>query len=205
VPALEEGDERPIPIGTLSANSEGLILDADGAECDAGEPGELCIRSSTLTRGYWKRPDLNARAFLERPSHGPFPRVYYRTGDVVSRGPDGLLHFHGRRDRMVKTRGHRVELDEVEAAVAAHPGVAEAAVYAVPDGQGSSLIRCSVTLREKVGEGTGGPALLRYLRDRLPAYAVPRDIAVVADLPRTTSGKVDRARLRELHLHQESP
>lgn len=205
VPPLEEGDDRPIPIGTLSANSEGLILDADGAECDVGEPGELCIRSSTLTRGYWNRPDLNARAFLERPSPGPFPRIYYRTGDVVCRGPDGLLHFHGRRDRMVKTRGHRVELDEVEAAVAGHPDVAEAAVFATPDGEGSSVIRCSVTLRKGAVDDVGGPDLLRYLRGRLPAYALPREVSVSADLPRTTSGKVDRARLRELHLDQGRP
>jgi amino acid adenylation domain-containing protein len=201
VPPLEEGDDRPIPIGTVSANSEGWIVDADGKECGPGEPGELCIRSSTLTRGYWNRPGLNARAFLERPSHGPFPDVYYRTGDVVSLGEDGLLHFHGRRDRMVKTRGHRVELDEVEAAVGAHPEVAEAAVYAVPDGEGSSVILSSVTLRE--GSTVNGGDLLRYVRDRLPAYALPREITVEPDLPRTTSGKVDRGRLEERHLKEE--
>lgn len=201
VPPLEEGDERPIPIGTVSANSEGWIVDPDGEECGPGEPGELCIRSSTLTRGYWNRPELNARAFIERPSHGPFPRIYYRTGDIVSMGEDGLLHFHGRRDRMVKTRGHRVELDEVEAAVGGHPEVAEAAVYAVPDGEGSRAILASVTLRE--GSTTDADQLLRYVRDRLPAYALPREISVERDLPRTTSGKVDRGRLEELHLQQE--
>ena len=201
VPPLDEGDERPIPIGTLSANSEGWIVDADGEECGVGEPGELCIRSSTLTRGYWNRPDLNARAFLQRPSHGPFPRVYYRTGDIVSRGPDGLLHFHGRRDRMVKTRGHRVELDEVEAAVGAHPEVSEAAVFAVPDGEGSSAILASVTLHP--GFELVAAELLRRLRDQLPPYALPREISVVEDLPRTTSGKVDRKRLREEYLDME--
>jgi amino acid adenylation domain-containing protein len=202
VPLMDEGDERPIPIGTLSANSDGLIVGPDGGECGVGEPGELCIRSSTLTRGYWNRPELNARAFLERPSHGPFPHVYYRTGDVVSRGEDGLLHFHGRRDRMVKTRGHRVELDEVEAAVAGHPEVADAAVFAVPDGEGSWTILASVTLRDR-SEATGA-ALLRHLREELPAYAVPREVDVARDLPRTTSGKVDRTRLKELYLNQET-
>jgi len=201
VPPLDTGDEGPIPIGTLSANSEGLIVDPDGEECGVGEPGELCIRSSTLTLGYWNRPDLNARAFLEVPSHGPFPRVYYRTGDVVSRGEDGLLHFHGRRDRMVKTRGHRVELDEVEAAVAAHPAVSEAAVFAVPDGEGSWAIVASVTLQ---GDSEATEAeLLRHLRGELPMYALPREVQVARDMPRTTSGKVDRARLEELYLNQE--
>ena len=128
-----EGDETPIPIGTMSRNSRGRIVDEDDRECATGEAGELCVQSSTLTRGYWHRPDLNERVFLERPSDGPFPDVFFRTGDLVSRGTDGLLHFHGRKDRMVKTRGNRVELAEVEAALCTHPAVSEAAAFAVPD------------------------------------------------------------------------
>jgi acyl-coenzyme A synthetase/AMP-(fatty) acid ligase len=73
-------------------------------------------------------------------------------------------------------------------------------VYAVPDGEGSSVILSSVTLRE--GSATSGGDLLRYVRDRLPAYALPREVFVERDLPRTTSGKVDRGRLEELHLKQ---
>ncbi|HSM06330.1 MAG TPA: amino acid adenylation domain-containing protein [Longimicrobiales bacterium] len=203
VPELAEGDDAPIPIGTLSRNSRGRILDADGGDCPVGVPGELCVRSSTLTLGYWKRPELNARVFLERPSHGPRPEVWYRTGDLVSRGEDGLLHFHGRRDRMVKTRGHRVELDEVEAALATHPAVSEAAAFAVPDGQGSTVILATVTLRDGVGTEDG--ELMRHIRGHLPVYALPREVVVTSDLPRTTSGKVDRARLRDLHLDARGP
>ena len=198
VPHLAEDDDAPIPIGTMSRNSRGLIVDADDEECPVGVPGELCVRSSTLTLGYWNRPELNARVFLERPSHGPRPEVWYRTGDMVSRGEDGLLHFHGRKDRMVKTRGHRVELDEVEAALCTHPAVSEAAAFAVPDGQGSTAILASVTLREGVDAGDG--EILRHIRGHLPVYALPREVSVTADLPRTTSGKVDRSRLRDLYL-----
>ncbi|MEJ2502855.1 MAG: amino acid adenylation domain-containing protein [Gemmatimonadota bacterium] len=95
VPPLEDGDDEPIPIGTMSRNSEGLVLDEDDRECGIGEAGELCVRSSTLTRGYWNRPDLNERAYFRREAFGPFPDVFYRTGDLVVRHEDGLLRFLG--------------------------------------------------------------------------------------------------------------
>ncbi|MEM7199750.1 MAG: amino acid adenylation domain-containing protein [Planctomycetota bacterium] len=195
VPALAEGDDEPIPIGTVSVNSADLILGEDDVECGIGEAGELCIRSSTLTKGYWKRPDLNARVFYLREGFGPFPQVFFRTGDVVVRHEDGQLRFLGRKDRMVKTRGHRVELDEVEAALARHPAVAEAAAFAVADGQGSKAIHAAVTLRD--GQDADVPELLRHARSKLPGYAVPQHLAVVTDFPRTTSGKIDRRRLVE--------
>jgi amino acid adenylation domain-containing protein len=184
------GDEESVPIGTASINSETLILDEDDTVCGAGEPGELCIRSSTLMRGYWNRPQLNERAFFFRESFGPFPHVYYRTGDVVVREDDGLLRFLGRKDRMVKTRGHRVELDEVEAALVAHDAVSEAAAFTVPDNAGSREIDAAVTLHP-ARDATSGE-IRTFVRTRLPGYAVPREIRVVDDLPRTGTGKIDR-------------
>lgn len=192
VPALDPADETPLPIGTVSLNSADLVLDEEGRECAVGEPGELCIRSTTLTLGYWNRPDLDALAFLERPGLGREPQVWYRTGDVVARRPDGLLDFLGRRDRMVKTRGHRVELDEVEGTLATHPGVADAAVVAVAAAGATLEIRAFVRVRDVA---TDTRDLLRWCRDRLPVYAVPVEITVRAELPRTTSGKIDRGAL----------
>ncbi|MEJ2540867.1 MAG: amino acid adenylation domain-containing protein [Gemmatimonadota bacterium] len=203
VPPLSVDDDTPIPIGTMSRNSQGLILGQDDQECGPGEPGELCVRSSTLTRGYWNRPELNARVFLRLPSEGPLPHIYYRTGDMVSRGEDGLLHFHGRKDRMVKTRGHRVELDEIEAALGLHPEVSEAAAYTVPDDRGSKAILATVALRPDAKADAA--ALIRHLRNHLPAYALPREIAVAADLPRTSSGKIDRTRLQSHDAAAGSP
>ncbi len=186
---------EPVPIGTVSKNSVDLIVDENGDECGIGEEGELCIRSSTLTRGYWNRPDLNARAFLRRDSGGPFPHVYYRTGDVVVRREDGLLDFLGRRDRMIKTRGHRVELDDVELALGRQEGVVEAAVFAVPDGRGSRQIRAAVTLSGDVDP----TELLQRLRAVLPGYALPAAIVPTKELPRTTSGKIDHRQLAADH------
>lgn len=201
VPTLEDGHDEPIPIGTMSVNSEGLILDENDRACSVDEEGELCVRSSTLMRGYWNRPDLNEDAFFFRASFGPFPDVFYRTGDLVVRREDGLLRFLGRKDRMVKTRGNRVELDEVEAALCSHPEVSEAAAYAVSDGRGSTVILSTVTIHD--GASAEPAAIIRHARTRLPGYALPKDVAVAQELPRTTSGKIDRKALRETHTLED--
>ncbi len=195
IPPLPGDFDEPVPIGTVSRNSADLILDDNDDECAPGEPGELCIRSSTLTKGYWNRPDLNERTFYYRDSHGPFPHVWFRTGDLVVRHDDGLLRFLGRKDRMIKTRGHRVELDEVEAALASHPAVSEAAAFAVPDGAGSREIRAAATLLD--GQSAEVNDVMKHARTKLPTYAVPRSLAIVADFPRTTSGKIDRRALAD--------
>lgn len=201
LPPFPEPFPEPVPIGTVSVNSRDLIVDDNDGECATGEAGELCIRSSTLTRGYWKRPDLNQRAYLFRDSDGPFPDVYFRTGDLVERHDDGLLRFLGRKDRMIKTRGNRVELDEVEAALASHADVAEAAAVAVPDDQGSTLIVAGVRLGEAAAAETDG--LMKHARTKLPAYALPREILVVAEFPRTSSGKIDRKEFTQLYLRRK--
>ena len=191
-------EDESLPIGNMSLNSEALIIDEDDNECTVGEPGELCVRSSTLTSGYWNRPDLNATAFLTKECVGCFPTVYYRTGDQVVQKSDGLLRFLGRNDRMIKTRGHRVELDEVESALTKISGVSEGAAYVVPDATGSVEIVAQVTAKKKF-ELTQG-YLLDQLRSQLPAYAIPRSIEIVQTLPHSSSGKINRKLLAEQHL-----
>jgi len=199
---LTGNDDEPLPIGIVSRNSEDLIVNHNDEPCAVGEPGELCIRSTTLTRGYWNRPDLNADAFLYRDGHGPFPIVFYRTGDRVIRREDGLMVFLGRMDRMVKTRGNRVELDEVEAALISHSGVFEAAAYVVPDEFGSNIILAAVAPHgdNALAEAT----LLTHLKKKLPFYAVPREITLHNSLPHTSTGKIDRRSLTEAWLQNQS-
>jgi acyl-coenzyme A synthetase/AMP-(fatty) acid ligase len=98
---------------------------------------------------------------------------------------------------MVKTRGHRVELDEVEAALCSHPAVSEAAAYLVSDGRGSHVILSTVTTH--TGRPENAAEIMRHARTRLPGYALPKDLIVASELPRTTSGKIDREKLREIH------
>ncbi|MEM6988127.1 MAG: amino acid adenylation domain-containing protein [Pseudomonadota bacterium] len=187
--------EEPLPIGIVSRNSDDLIVDENGDDCEEGASGELCIRSSTLTRGYWNRPDLNARAFLLRESHGHFPHVYFRTGDRVVRHADGMLRFLGRMDRMVKTRGHRVELDEVEFVLLSLDGVEEGAAYAVVDDTKNLVIMADVLLKHN--SDLTEPKLFDHMQKKLPRYAVPQSIHIAESLPHTSSGKIDRKTLAE--------
>lgn len=193
----DEGDTTPIPIGTVSENSFAIIVDQDDRDCADGEAGELCIRSSTLTKGYWNQPQRNEAAFLLREDAGHFPAVFYRTGDRVYRDSAGILHFLGRVDRMVKVRGQRVELDEVESVLSSHPAVFEAAVFASADGVGSHQVLAAVTL--KSGKQISQSELKKLARQQLSACAVPTEIAIRHTLPHNSSGKIDRKSLAEQH------
>ena len=111
LPPLPADSDESIPIGRIWDNTEGLIVDGTDQPVQPGVVGELLIRSSTMMRGYWNRPDLNARAFYRRSTFTNYEDVFYRTGDLVQRLEDGNLKFLGRKDRQVKIRGYRVELD----------------------------------------------------------------------------------------------
>ena len=195
VPPQGPADDEPLPIGRPSTNREVLVVDAAGQEVPAGEIGELLVRGPSITPGYWQRPDLNARAFVRLPRFDHYDLLFFRTGDLVQQRPDGNYRFIGRKDRMVKSRGYRVELDEVEAALVAHPAVEEAAVFAVPDGAGSNELRAAVVLRD--GQATTVCDLKAHLASRLPRYALPALLTIRTHFPRTTSDKIDRHALRD--------
>ncbi len=197
VPTLgaEVDADDSVPIGRIWAESEGLLLDVDDRETPPGEIGELVVRTPTMMRGYWNRPDLNARAFYRRRGQGQTEDVFYRTGDLMRVDAHGRLRFCGRKDRQIKTRGYRVELDEVESALALHPAVGEVAAYALPDGEGSLLVAAAVIVR--AGLTLGEAELKADVARRLPPYAVPNAIRFLADFPRTGTGKIDRLALAE--------
>jgi acyl-coenzyme A synthetase/AMP-(fatty) acid ligase len=192
---ISEGSNEPIPIGVVWNNAEGLVLDNHDNVVLPGDVGELVVRTPTMMKGYWGRPDLNQKAFYRRPVFDQYEDVFYRTGDLVQRQEDGNYRFLGRKDRQIKTRGHRVELDEVENLLSTHSQIEEAAVYAVPDDEGSLRLEGAVLLRNN-SECTEAD-LKKHLTGLLPAYAVPAKILVVTEFPRTTSGKIDRRALQE--------
>jgi acyl-coenzyme A synthetase/AMP-(fatty) acid ligase len=151
-------------------------------------------------RGYWGQPDKTRRGFFRRPVFEQFEDVFYRTGDLVQWSPDGHYKYLGRKDRQIKTRGYRVELDEIEVVLLAHAGVEEAAVYPVPDGAGSNLIEAAVI--PKAGAEVTTAHLLEHLARRLPPYAIPAKLNLTQDFPRTSTGKIDR---RELQAQAARP
>ncbi len=176
--------DAPIPIGTISAGTVAVVTrPGNDEEVDVGEVGELVIDAQSVTLGYWNRPDLNARSLRADGS--------FRTGDLVRIDPDGTYQFLGRSDRMVKTRGFRVELDEIEAALASHPEVTEAATFALTDDDGTTTVHCAYVSVAEIAPAS----LRRHLATRLPNYALPVTIRREATFPRTTSDKVDRPAL----------
>ena len=195
VPPADGDADEPIPIGRIWPNAEGLIVDEHDQPVARGESGELLVRTPTMMRGYWQQPDLNSRAFYRREVTADVHDVFYRTGDLVAERADGHLKFLGRKDRQIKTRGHRVELDEVESAFASHPQVEEAAAYVIPDHEGSQQIVAAVVLKHS--EAATEEQLHEHAARALPAYAMPEFIEVKSEFPRTTSGKIDRRRLRD--------
>ena len=195
VPTLADGDDAPIPIGRPFGNVQTSIVDAQGHAAPPGEVGELLVRTPSMMAGYWGRPDLDEGAFHHVPTEGAPDLVYHRTGDLVRRRTDGALDFLGRRDRQIKTRGYRVELDEVEHALGSHVAVAAAAAFAVPDAAGAQHIHAAVTLKTP---GTHTADDLRgHAAELLPRYALPEVLSILSEFPRTSSGKIDRLALRD--------
>lgn len=194
MPPLPAEEEGPLPIGRICDNMEGLVIDDIEQPVLPGEVGELVVRTPTMMQGYWKRPDLNARAFYWRTTEGGGSERFYRTGDLVQERADGNYLFLGRKDRQIKTRGYRVELDEVEAAILTHTCVEETAVFPVANEDGETQIKAALILKN--GSQLHKSDLLRHLAERLPRYALPGQIDIVSDFPRTTSGKIDRRALQ---------
>ena len=174
------------PIGTAISGAVVEVLDPRGHQVPPGVPGEIWVSGPVLARGYRGRPDLTAERFVTRAGGGR----YYRTGDFGRIGPDGRLHYLGRRDGQVKIRGHRVELGEVEARLKALPGVADAVVTASErDDRGKRLVAHCIPAQ---GAELSWRDLRAGLAARLPSYMIPAAFAVVGAFPLTPSGKVDR-------------
>jgi amino acid adenylation domain-containing protein len=189
IPAAIPADRTaPYPIGKVCAQLRGIVVDEHGAEVARGAEGELCIAGPNVLCGYWNLAEQTARAFLAGRPDGP----WYRTGDIVIEGDDGDLIFVGRRDRMVKRRGYRIELAEIEAGLYRHPSIKEAAVVALKDQDGGARIRAFLSFN---GARPSLIELKRFSAEALPIYMVPDDFVVRDALPKTSTDKIDYQRL----------
>jgi amino acid adenylation domain-containing protein len=189
VPDEIEADRRePYPIGRTCSHLRSKVI-MDGREVKAGEEGELCIRGAGVMKGYWNQPQQTEDAFLVDDEG----QRWYCTGDIVVEDEEGEFIFRGRRDRMVKRRGYRVELGEIEACLYRHTEVREAAVVALFDTEGVT-IHAFVALADGVKPSL--IAMKRFCSNQIPLYMIPDRIKFLERLPKTSTDKIDYQRLK---------
>lgn len=180
-------DGEVVPIGRPFPNREVLLLTPEGALAAPGQEGEICIRGTAVTLGYYNDPERTAQAFVQNPLNTAYPELVYKTGDIGRYDENGDLVFVSRRDHQVKHMGHRVELGEVEVNAAMLPGVGlTACVY---DGTRKKLVLYYVGDADKQG-------LAAELKRRLPRYMLPGKIIRLERMPLTPNGKIDRTALK---------
>jgi len=196
VPACPGSDDAEIPIGSPCAGESLLVLDQKLNPVRRGEIGELYIAGVGLSPGYWRDPVRTRAVFLPNPHDPSAGERIYRTGDLARLGEDGMIYLLGRLDSQIKSRGHRIELGEVEAAMHAVPGVAEVAVVAIESGgvEGMSICCAYVPLRDAE---VSPSVLTRQLARTLPRYMLPARWMGLEAMPRNRNGKTDRPLLEQ--------
>ena len=182
---FEEGEV--LPIGRPFRNTEIILLDENNRVPARGELGEICVRGTSLTLGYYKDFDRTAEVFVQNPLNDAYPENIYRTGDLGRYNERGELVFVSRKDHQVKHMGHRVELGEIEVNVNMIEGVKSACC--VYDEEGKKIVLFYV------GEASQ-KEVAATLRERLPRYMLPNHIEVLETMPLTTNGKIDRKFLK---------
>ncbi len=188
-------DDSPLlPIGRPNTNVKLYVLDRSDRIVPVGCCGELCISGPQVFREYLNNPEKTAKTVTRSPfSDGPGFGRLYRTGDVVRMLPDGNIDYIGRRDGMVKVRGFRIELAEVEGAVRGYPGIKDATVKAFDDPAGGKSITAYVVSDSQVDFR----GLADFIRSSKPPYMVPAHFVQLDSIPMTVNGKVDRRKLPE--------
>ena len=190
--------EPDIPIGTPMDNTAIYMVDTCGRRVPPGALGELWVAGVQVAGGYLNRPEKTKEAFVPNPfSRDPEYDTAYRTGDMARYRLDGNIEFIGRRDGLVKIRGFRVELAEVEGVVHDFPAVKDAAVVACDNPAGGKFIAAYVVADAPVDR----QALASFIRERKPPYMVPAAIVQLDAIPRNQNGKLDRRALPQPEVY----
>lgn len=194
VGSVEDENMRSIPIGKACANTEVIAIDEKGERVTRpGQEGLLYARGSTVMQGYFGRPTESAAAFIKNPFAVGREEMLYCTGDWVTLDENGDILFLGRKDHQIKTRGYRVELSEIEAALLTNPSIREAIAVPIPNDLLGNTIKVFVVPEDSVS--LDEQEVKRHCAQTLPRYMVPETVEFRAALPRTATDKVDRPRL----------
>lgn len=182
-------EDEMIPIGKPYTNYKILLLKEDLTEAGVGEEGEICVGGPILALGYYNNLEKTHQDFIQNPLNSAYEEFIYKTGDIGEIKSDGLLYFHGRKDRQIKHMGHRVELDEVELAVNSISGIKESyALYNTEEGAIWLFYSGETILKD----------LVKELRAQLPGFMVPRKVKQLTELPKLPNGKTDMQTLKQL-------
>ena len=186
----EFAEHETLPAGRPFRNTEIILLDEHDQVPPVGEQGEICVRGTRLTLGYYRNPQKTAEAFVQNPLNKLYPELIYRTGDLGRMNARGELEFAGRKDYQIKHMGHRIELGEIEVIVNMHPEVRSACCI-------FDQVKKKIVLYY-----TGDISLAdlnTYIKSKLPRYMIPNVTRQLDNLPLTPNGKIDRNRLKTLY------
>ena len=181
-------EDEPIPVGVPFHNTDLLLIREDGSEAPMGETGEIYLRGTCVTLGYYNNPEKTNEAFVQNPRHNAYPEIVYRTGDLGYINSYGELVFVSRKDAQIKHMGHRIELGEIEAVAGKLPAIERAC--AVYDKEAQRILLFYTGRVE-------GEELFSHLRVHLPRYMLPAECRHLGRMPLTPNGKLDRRTLAE--------
>ena len=182
-------DDESVPIGKACINSDVLVLNENNKLVKTNEKGELCVRGSSLSLGYYNNPEKTAEAFVQNPLNSLYNELIYRTGDIVHYNERGEIIYDGRKDSQIKHSGHRIELGEIETAIYANPNIKNCCCL-------HNSVKDKIVLYY-VGEVTEDELRL-FLTTLLPEYMIPNNFNKIGVMPLNMNGKIDRVKLTEL-------
>ena len=184
----ELAEDEPIPIGRPFDNTDIMLITDEGREAERGDEGEICIRGTCVTMGYYSNRERTSEAFVQNPLNSAYPEIIYKTGDIGRYNEHGELVFVTRRDSQIKHMGHRIELGEIEATLLKLPEAKRACCCY--DKEARRIVLFFVGELECAD-------VQRYLKEQLPAYMIPAVCERLVAMPLTDNGKIDRKFLRE--------
>ncbi len=181
-------DDTVLPIGVPYENYKVFLLNEDGTATQDGQTGEICVSGPTVALGYYGSREQTDKVFVQNPLNTSYREIIYKTGDLGSINSDGILEFHGRKDRQIKHMGHRIELAEIEETAKKIDGITDCcALYNKPKEQ-LWLFYCG---------GAAPKQIVLHFRSVLPAFMVPRKLQQLDEMPVLPNGKTDMSALKK--------
>jgi acyl-coenzyme A synthetase/AMP-(fatty) acid ligase len=192
----EFGDDEFIPIGKACQNKQILVFNDDNKLVEVGEPGELCVRGTGVSLGYYNNEAKTNEVFVQNPLHNMYEDKIYRTGDIVKYNEQGELEFVSRKDFQIKHNGNRIEMGEIEVAVNSIPNVTNAAcIFDQPNDK--IVLYYTTSDRQELD-------IINLVKEKIPVYMFPNVIIMLSEMPYNMNCKIDRIELKRMYEAEQS-